>query len=132
MPAKKTLTLNKSDFIRSLSADLSVAQVIEKAKESGISITPSHVYKARGRAAGTARGAKKAKTNGAMKAVNGAPTTTQPRVAKPAAANGRGLATPPSSKSEDLLRAVAAEIGLRRAIEVLQGERSRVTAIIGQ
>jgi hypothetical protein len=32
--------------------------------------------------------------------------------------------------AEDLLKAVAAEIGLGRAIEQLQGERARVRAIL--
>jgi hypothetical protein len=47
------------------------------------------------------------------------------------------LSTPPvarpitnSTKAEDLLRAVAAEIGLGRAIELLLGERARVSAIL--
>ncbi|MGD0677748.1 MAG: hypothetical protein ABSC94_20205 [Polyangiaceae bacterium] len=35
------------------------------------------------------------------------------------------------TKAEDLLKAIAAEVGLGRAIELLQGERLRVLAVIG-
>jgi hypothetical protein len=36
-----------------------------------------------------------------------------------------------SSNAENLLKAVAAEIGLRPAIEILSRERARVAAVIG-
>jgi hypothetical protein len=32
---------------------------------------------------------------------------------------------------EDLLRAAAAELGLGRAMEILEGERARVRAVLG-
>jgi hypothetical protein len=35
-----------------------------------------------------------------------------------------------SSKAEDLLRAVAAEIGLGRAVELLEADRARVHAVL--
>jgi hypothetical protein len=48
--------------------------------------------------------------------------------------NGTGAsvasAAKPSSSSEDLLRAVAADVGLGRAVEILAGERARVRAIL--
>jgi hypothetical protein len=36
-----------------------------------------------------------------------------------------------ASSTETLLKAVAAEIGLGRAMEILAGERARVRAVIG-
>jgi hypothetical protein len=42
---------------------------------------------------------------------------------------GRPISTP--SKTEELLKAVAAEIGLRRAIEILEEERAKVRAVLG-
>jgi hypothetical protein len=46
---------------------------------------------------------------------------------------GAGVPRPVAtvSKAEDLLKAVAAEIGLGRAMEILVGERARVRAVIG-
>ena len=41
----------------------------------------------------------------------------------------RPIATTP--KAEDLLKALGAEIGLGRAMEILAGERARVRAVIG-
>jgi hypothetical protein len=38
----------------------------------------------------------------------------------------------PSSSAENLLRAVAAELGLGRAVEILQGERARVRGLMGE
>jgi hypothetical protein len=37
-----------------------------------------------------------------------------------------------TSSVEELLRAAAAEIGLARAVEILEGERARVRAMIGE
>jgi hypothetical protein len=41
-----------------------------------------------------------------------------------------GVRSPVSSSAETVLRAVAAEVGLGRAIELLEGERARVHSIL--
>jgi hypothetical protein len=117
MPNTKTAkTTNKSDFIRAQPATLSVAEVIAKAKAEGIKIGSSLVYMVRRRSPGKARRA-------------AAKTTTSPTLngAAPSVAS----AAKPSSSAEELLRAVAAELGLGRAVEILQGERARIRAVIG-
>jgi hypothetical protein len=105
MPSKKTptKTLSKSDFIRAQSATMSAAEVIAKGKAQGIKIGSSLVYMVRGRTH------KKARRTGAS-------------VPRPI--------TTASSSAEDLLRAVAAELGLGKAIEILAGERARVRAVL--
>ncbi len=65
-----------------------------------------------------------AKKAGATKLAN----TASP--AKPTAWNGTRPSNSASSV-EDLLRAVAAEIGLGRAMEILAGERARVRRVLG-
>jgi hypothetical protein len=50
---------------------------------------------------------------------------------KPAATAGNGPSAPWSESAENLLKAVAAEVGLGRAIELLQAERVWVTSILG-
>jgi hypothetical protein len=106
---------NKSDFIRAQPASLSVADVIAKGKAEGIKIGSSLVYMVRGRSSG--------------KAKRGAPKMTLTI----ASVNGtRPSGTAVSSSAEDLLRAIAAELGLGRAVEILEGERARVRAVIGR
>jgi hypothetical protein len=64
------------------------------------------------------------------KAKKGAAKTTP---TTPTSVNGTGASvTSPAttSSAEDLLRAVAAELGLGRAVEILEGERARVRAVL--
>jgi len=63
MPKKKN-GLNKSDFIRSQPLDLSAADVVAKAKEAGLTITATLVYKVRGRLNSKTSKAKKAAATG--------------------------------------------------------------------
>lgn len=44
MATKKKPTPNKSAFVRSLPAELSALEVVEKGKEQGISLTEGYVY----------------------------------------------------------------------------------------
>jgi hypothetical protein len=181
MPAKKTQT-SKSAFIRAQPATLLTADVIAKAKDTGMTIRPGLVYEVR-----RAEKAKKAvaKKTTSMGAKNGAASKSPNKqskgdfvrahanlspqeIAAKAKAEGIKLAvgyvhnvrsadraarkkkrtaaaklpasTPaftngarPSvnSNAENLLKAVAAEIGLGRAMEILSGERARVRAVIG-
>lgn len=109
---------SKADFVRA-HPGLSPKEVVEKAKAEGIKIGWRYVYNVRGsdkaagkkkRAATTASSSKPASTNG-----------TERSVATSSAA---------SSAAEDLLRALGAELGLGRAIEILTGERARVQSFL--
>jgi hypothetical protein len=143
MSAKKNRNpmANKSDFIRSQPMELSAKEVIEKAKEQGIHLTPTLVYKARRRGGGgggrpAAGGAPR---GGGARAAPTAPSpangTAMQAARKPRVASGAssgGDVPVGSARAEDLLKAVAAELGLGRALAILQGERARVSAILGE
>src|SRR5271154_6143886 len=105
MAAKKTPS--KSDFIRSQPTSVSAAEVVKKGKAQGIKFSPQLVYNVR-------RGSKA--TKGQAKKVATATTNAAPKS--------------PATKAEDLLRAVAAEIGLGRAVELLEADRARVHAVL--
>jgi hypothetical protein len=110
---------SKADFVRAY-PDLSVKDLVGKALFDGIDLTENYVYRVRGMDKATRktkRAAAKATTSTAT-AVNG----TGASVAS---------AAKPLSSAEDLLRAVAAELGLGRAVEILAGQRARVRAVIG-
>jgi hypothetical protein len=113
-PAK---TKSKAAFVRAFPS-LSPKEIIEKAKADGVKFDANYVYRVRAMVK-TARKAKRAAAK--------TPAT------KPTSTNGaRPLVTSPATTSspQDLLRAVAAELGLGRAIEILQGERARVQALL--
>jgi hypothetical protein len=179
MPAKKIKTQNKSDFIRAQPASMPAADVVKKAKASGLKIRAGLVYEVR-RVARAKRRAS-AKLTAAASASSAVTSTTKPAQSKAAFVRslpksmsakevvaearkngikiadtyvywarrtGKGLAKTTarrstvrqapaikrpittSSKVEELLKAVAAEIGLGRAIEILAGERARVRAVM--
>jgi hypothetical protein len=100
-------TVNKSAFVRSLPADMPAKLVVEKGKAQGMSLSVAYVY--------SIRTAAKA---GARRVAGGAATSREFGGA------GRG-------RVEDLLRAVAAELGLSRAIGLLQAEQAKVRAVLG-
>ena len=117
MAAKKSTTtkkaplISKAAFVRSLAATTPAKEVVAKAKERGMSLTESYVYNVRG----AAKAAKRKRTGSLRAAV----------VARPVAVNTQGALS-----TEHLLRAVGAELGLTRAIELLQAERARVHAVL--
>jgi hypothetical protein len=145
-------TLNGSDFIRTQPASMSPAEVVAKAKTEGIEFSPSLVYMVR---------STKTEKKGAAKKTSTAPTRTPPAktavksksdfvrarststqmvekakgAAKPRARSRIGVAVrrpvTTTFSAEELLRAVAAELGLGRAVEILAGERAKVRAVIG-
>jgi hypothetical protein len=120
MPAKKSTTskksvMSKAAFVRSLAAATPAKDVVAKAKERGMMLTESYVYNVRG----AAKAARRKRTGSLRSAV----------VARPATAVATEVGKSGSS-TEDLLRAVGAELGLTRAIEVLQAERARVHAVL--
>jgi hypothetical protein len=107
--APKQKALRKSDFVRSLSATTPAKAVVAKARAAGIKLDLQYVYKIRSRSKPAAA-----------------------RVSVPRASSARAVparASRLSSSVEGILRALAAEIGLGRAVEILQGERARVSSI---
>jgi hypothetical protein len=99
---------NKSAFVRSLPADMPAKDVVAKGKAQGMNMSIADVYSIRTAAKAAAR-------RGRLPGVPGR---------KPAASHGGG-------RVEDLLRAVAAELGLSRAIGLLVAEQAKVRAVLG-
>jgi hypothetical protein len=160
MAAKKK-TISKSDFIRSLPSNLSGSQVVAKAKAAGMKLSSTLVYAVRGRAKGkgaaSGNGASSRKGTSKAAFVRGLPSSTPAKevVSKAKAAGmkltesyvynvrgaakkkgGAGPKAAPTSQSssssvESLLRAVGSELGLARAIAVLQEERAKVRSVLG-
>jgi hypothetical protein len=108
-PAKAN---SKAAFVRRLPVSTPAKEVVKQAKANGIKIGVSYVYNIRG-AAKMAAKRKRAATKSPVPS---------------SATNGGSWEL--SRHAENLLRAVAAEIGLGRAIEVLQSERDRVHAVV--
>jgi hypothetical protein len=106
--------MNKADFVRSRS-HLSPKEIVEDAKAAGMKLDVGYVYSVRGYA----------KSKGKAKVTKQAARRSTAKEAPPVA---RRITT--SSKAEDLLRAIAAEVGLGRAIELLEAERARVHAVL--
>jgi hypothetical protein len=112
MSSSKAPITSKADFVRSRS-HLSPKEIVEDAKAGGLKLDVGYVY--------NVRGADKAKTKVTKLAARRSTERTASPVARP-------ITTP--SKAEDLLRAVAAEVGLGRAIELLLRERAKVHSIL--
>jgi hypothetical protein len=113
-PTKKTggsSPMTKSAFVRSLPS-LPAKEVVEQAKAAGITLKPKQVYNIRAAAKGKSAKKTTAK-NGASHAVSGLSSRKSP------------------ARIAELLLAVAAEMGLARAIELLEGERRKVQSILG-
>jgi hypothetical protein len=101
----------KADFVRNLPPSTPAKEVIAKAKAAGLSLSKTYVYLVRGHA----------KTK--------APTKRRATPARRGASVARPITT--MSSAEDLLKAVAAEVGLGRAMVILAGERARLRAVLG-
>jgi len=108
-----------SKFILSLPRDLLVKEVIAKARAKGLKATESNIYRVRRTFPGPGAKTSSSSTSSSL-------TASAPRRGRPPSAGGGG-----SARAEDLLRSVAAEIGLGRALEMLTAERARVKALIG-
>ncbi len=102
-------TESKADFVRAR-PHLSPREVVEDAVAAGVKLDVGYVLNVRGYDKAVAR-----KRRAAMKTG-----------AKLSATEG-GAASP----VESLLLAVASEVGLGRAVALLEGERARVRAVIG-
>jgi hypothetical protein len=101
---------SKAAFVRGLPASTPAKEVVAKAKTLGLSLSVNYVYNIRGAAKTAAKNRR---------------TTARAGVAVPRPISG-------SPAAESLLKALAAEIGLGRAIEVLSGEHAKVRALLGR
>jgi hypothetical protein len=115
--ANGTLSRNtktsKADFVRA-HPNLSPKEIVAKAKAEGIKFGVGYVYNVRGY----------------DKTVGKRPVAATKGASKPVATIGRRSSSTSGAKAENVLKAVAAEIGLGRAIEILAGERAKVRAVI--
>jgi hypothetical protein len=104
MPSPKTV--NKAEFVR-MFPHLTAREIVAKATEQGIKIGEPYVYNVR---------AYDKKHHTQRAAARRAPSVARPITTTAAA--------------EDLLKAVAAEIGLGHALDVLQAERAKVQSVL--
>ena len=100
----------KSAFVKSQPHSMPAKEVVAKAKEAGIVLNEKYVYNVRS-TSGTAK-----------RAGPGRPGRP------PKAAGGMGG----GRTAEDILQAVAAEIGLSRAIALLQQRQQVVRSVLGR
>lgn len=112
MAAKKK-KVTKTAFVLGLPKDLPAKEVVAKAKASGISISDKGVYAIRSEA-------KKRSRKTARKSATATPKRST---------NGTRLAA--SNKAEDILKAVASQLGLEHALGILQAEHDRVRRLLG-
>ena len=119
--------INKSAFIRDLPEDMPAKDVVEKAKTAGLNMSIPYVYSIRtaqkARAKKIAAGHPPARRGRRPNSVVAATASSAPSRAA-TASSGHG-------KIEDLLRAVASELGLSNAIRLLQAEQLKVRAFMG-
>ncbi len=114
--AKTSKKLSKKDYVLSLPKGLSAAEVVDKAKGDGISLTSSYVYKVRGKGKTVRRNARAAKKP----------------VATPAAraqAKAGVRATPRTGSPEERFVDLVLDIGLTRAGELLSTIKERVKGL---
>lgn len=113
MAKKKTeKKLSKAAFVRGIDPNMPAKEVVAKAKAEGITLSEAYVYNVR------ATSKSKSKKTGGRRG--------------PAPKNaGAVRVSPGRGSAEELLRAVAAELGLAHAIAVLESEHSRVRRLIG-
>jgi len=99
-----TAKMSKADFVRAR-RHLSPNEIVEDARAAGLKFAVQYVYNVR---------------------------RQDLRAGKEKRGEARGATAPSAaaSSAENLLKAVAAEIGLGRAVEILAGERARVRAVI--
>jgi hypothetical protein len=110
-PSVKAI-VSKAAFVRSLPLATPAKDVVAKAKLQGIALTDAYVYNVRA----TWKARKKS-----SKRTGSKPGKRKPLTLKVGGRRG----------AEDLLRAVAAELGLVRAIAVLKAEHARVRKLLG-
>jgi hypothetical protein len=104
---------SKAAFVRSLPASTPAKDVAKLAKTAGIRLDVRYVYNVRGAAKMKAK-----KNRAAAKVTTSTPTSTN------------GARPSVNANAETLLKAIGAELGLGKAIEILAGERARVASVI--
>jgi|HubBroStandDraft_6_1064221.scaffolds.fasta_scaffold1772858_1 hypothetical protein len=97
-------------FILALPKTLSAKEVLAKAKAGGLETSESNVHRVR--------------------RLHGGRSKKPGRGSASVASVVRGTSRP-ATRAEGLLRAIGAEIGLARAVEILESERARVRAVLG-
>lgn len=105
--------LSKAAFVRQF-PNLPPREIVEKAKAENIKLDVGYVYNIRS----TSKGVRKV-----TRATSAAVSSRSGATSKPA---------PSTTPVENLLRTIAAEIGLGRALEILAGERARFRAVLGR
>jgi hypothetical protein len=121
----------KIEFVRSLPMDMAAAEVVDLGESAGIFLTPHAVHGIRTQIRTATRKRDGARTAAPGKTVAGTPIRgrfsfrTQIRTADPEK-NVAG-----TQSVEDLLRAVAGELGLGRAIAILEQQRAAVKTALG-
>jgi hypothetical protein len=121
MPRKKKTTSagkatqSKAQFVRSQPDSMGAKDVVKAAKDAGIPISEAYVYTIRYEAKRRGQKGKPGRPRGRKAGGRSAPV-----------AGSRS-----SGGVEDLLRAAAAEIGLSRAIGLLQEQQRALRAVLG-
>jgi len=108
-PKKQT----KTAYVMSLPRTLSAKEVVAKGKAAGISLSDAHVYAIRSDAK-----KRKAKARG----------TATPKKSAYATHNTHGV----SEGDIEVLRNLAAKIGVPRVLSILEAERERALRILGR
>jgi hypothetical protein len=124
LPVGPRVAPTKSSFVRGFPLNTPAKQIVQKAVAAGIELDVRYVHKVQSRSKPTA--AKKTP----VKPV--AVATAAKAHVSPARSAVASTSTSAPSSVEALLRAIAAEIGLGRAVEILQGERASVRAVLGR
>jgi hypothetical protein len=116
-PVAPVASRSKAGFVRSFPTTSSPKEIVQKAKAAGIKLGTAYVYNVWTR---DKAGAQKTKS------------VPKPPASKGKHANGVRPSPPAGghTRVEILLKAVAAEVGLGRAIELLQSERDKVQSIL--
>jgi hypothetical protein len=140
-PSKPVPQMSKSDFIRQQPVTMPVAEVIAAGAKAGLAVGANLVYLVRGRMGGKAtprKAASRLPRPSRSKTPASAPVVTRAAIPTTASEPEVTTTTAPTpvvssaSSLEGLLKAIAAELGLGRAVDVLEGERARVRAVIGE
>jgi hypothetical protein len=116
-PLPKKVT-SKAAFVRSFPTVTPAKEVVAKAKSQGIHLTDAYVYNVRA----TSRAGKKSFNGSSTKNKNKNKNKSRSKTKRLTLKVGRGRS------AEDLLRLVAAQLGIARAIAVLQAEHARVAS----
>jgi hypothetical protein len=123
-PLSAAGAMSRAEFIRRQSFELPAMAVVRNANAAGLDLKVGLVYRVR--RATRERAAKVAK---AVNAALFAPVVAGVKPAAPKAAVAPS-ATAGRTTAEELLRAAASEIGLERAIELLEDQRMQLVSVL--